>query len=92
MSGEFYSLDEIKTTEAGAPLGLYPDTMFVYICSLSPDVTTHYRSAYNIMSLLSDIGGVMEILVMVAGVFMQPITFHLFFIKYLENLFLAKTF
>lgn len=49
------------------------------------------RRIYNFFDLLGDLGGVSEIIILVFGIFLLPISRHSFTIKATKKLFLART-
>ena len=51
----------------------------------------HSREIYNIMDLIGDLGGVMEIITTLCGIFIFPISEHSFTLKALESLYLGRT-
>ncbi len=54
---------------------------------------SHSREVYNLLDLMGDLGGVIEIFIIFFGVFIFPISEHAFTMKAkaLEKLFLART-
>jgi hypothetical protein len=51
----------------------------------------HSRKVYNLLDLIGALGGVLEIIVSVLGFFFLPISSHMFTLKALEKLFLARS-
>jgi hypothetical protein len=51
----------------------------------------HSREIYNILDLVGDLGGVLEVLLTLFGIFMFRISERSFVLKALEKLFLAHT-
>ena len=51
----------------------------------------HDREIYNLIALIGDLGGVMEVFIFVVGVLVYPINKHSFTIKSLKRLFIART-
>ncbi len=58
---------------------------------LSPNHVEHTREVYNLLNLISDLGGVMNIVTTIAGLFIYAISEHSFIIRALQNLYVAKT-
>ena len=46
---------------------------------------------YNFVDLLGDLGGVVEIIILVLGVAILPISSHSFLMRIFQRLYLAKT-
>ena len=51
----------------------------------------HERHSYGVVSLIGDLGGVLEIMVTLFGVFILPISNHSFVMKAFEKLYLVRT-
>ena len=51
----------------------------------------HEREVYAIMDILSDLGGIMEIIIAVIGFFIYPISEFTFNLKLLSKMYYAKT-
>ena len=51
----------------------------------------HSRQVYNFLDLLGDLGGVAEIIILVLGVAILPISSHSFQMRIFQRLYLAKT-
>ena len=86
----FYDVGLVSTTEyptlAGMPGVLYAMNFFIDAVKIS-----HSREVYNILDLIGDLGGVLEVIIFVFGVFLFPISEFSFVMKALEKLYLART-
>jgi hypothetical protein len=51
----------------------------------------HQREVYNLLDLIGDLGGVLEVIIAFFGLFIYPISEFSFFLTALERLFLART-
>ena len=51
----------------------------------------HERKIYTLIDILGDLGGVVQIIVLFFGVFLNPIAEHSFVMKATKRLFTAKT-
>jgi len=51
----------------------------------------HVREAYNLMDLIGDLGGVLELMALLFSFIISPISEFSFFLKALEKLYLVKT-
>ena len=51
----------------------------------------HTRIVYNFLDLLGDLGGVTEVIMIVFGFFIFPISEHSFIMKATQKFFLART-
>ena len=51
----------------------------------------HQRRIYGYLDLLGDLGGVTEVIMIVFGIFLFPISKHSFIIKATKKLFMART-
>lgn len=69
----------------------YPDTVYSHYFSLSNEQLIHERTVYNFLDLLGDIGGLMEIFVLIFGVFLFPLSTFSFTLKAFEKLYLIRT-
>ena len=52
---------------------------------------SHERVIYSFLDLLGDLGGVTEIIMVVFGIFLFPISEHSFHTSALKRMFMAKT-
>jgi len=52
---------------------------------------THNRKIYGVIDLLGDLGGVTEVIMIVFGVFLFPVSEFSFVMKAAKRLFLART-
>ena len=53
--------------------------------------TSHQREVYNLFDLIGDLGGVLEVILAVLGLFILPVSEHSFVMKALSKLYLART-
>ena len=53
--------------------------------------SVHRRRVYSIFDFLGDLGGVIEIILLVFGMFLLPIAKHSFILKATKKLYLART-
>jgi hypothetical protein len=51
----------------------------------------HSREVYNLLDLIGDIGGVLDVLLLLFGLLIYPISEHSFVLKAIEKLFLAHS-
>lgn len=58
---------------------------------LSQNGMHHKRRVYNIIDLMGDIGGLLEISMILFGIFLYPISEHSFVIKVAKRMFFART-
>ena len=67
------------------------DTLYQTVLVLDQEHINHKRTTYNLVELLSDLGGVTEVFVMIVGFFLVPIAEHSFIVKAIRRVFKAKT-
>jgi len=48
---------------------------------LSSEVRKHSRQVYNVLDLLGDLGGVVEVVMVFFGIFLYPLSKHNFVLK-----------
>ena len=58
---------------------------------IAPILIEHSREVYNILDLIGDLGGVLEVFSLIFGLFVAPIAEHSFTMRAMRKLFLAKT-
>jgi hypothetical protein len=58
---------------------------------LGPMKVEHTREVYDLLNLISDLGGVMNIVTTCAAMLIYSISEHSFIVRALQNLYLAKT-
>ena len=51
----------------------------------------HSRQTYNFFDLLSDLGGVMEVIMLIASVMIIPISEHAFVVRAITKMYYAKS-
>ena len=68
-----------------------PGNLLVYEMYLNPTRMDHTRKAYDILDLISELGGVLNIVTTLAGLLIYSISEHSFIVRALQNLYLAKT-
>ena len=51
----------------------------------------HERKVYGWLDLIGDLGGVTEIIGLIFGFFLLPVSYHSFIMKATQNLFYART-
>ena len=70
--GSFYQLGKILATES------HPDAnegmIFNMVVYLQPEGVRHRREVYNVLDLIGDLGGVMEVFHVLFGLFINPIS------------------
>lgn len=52
---------------------------------------TNTRKVYNLLDMLSDLGGITEVMLIIFSRFMNPISKHSFNLKVIKKLYLANT-
>ena len=72
--------------------GKYEGILFDLTVSLAATKIEHTREVYNLMDLIGELGGVLEILIVLCSYFVCPISEHTFVLKALESLYLGRTF
>ena len=65
--------------------------IFMFDITLMPQQQEHSREVYNLLDLMGDLGGVLEVFIFACGIILFPISEHSFVIKALQILFLART-
>lgn len=58
---------------------------------LMSEVITHARKIYGFIDLLGDLGGVTEVIMLVFGFFLFPVSEQSFIVQATKRLFMAKT-
>ena len=91
LKGSFFDIDEINELVNETPINSIPNVMLNIVIGISENKKEHSREVYNLMDLIGDLGGVLDLLVLLAGIFICPISEHSFFLKAFSMLFLAKT-
>ena len=54
-------------------------------------MVSHSRRVYGIFDLLGELGGVMEVMVIIFGLILYPISEHNFYLNAIKKLFFART-
>ena len=58
---------------------------------LSDISVAHSREKYSLLDLLGDLGGVLEVIILVTGMIFFSISEHSFVLKVIEKMFFART-
>jgi hypothetical protein len=66
---------------------LDPDEILIFEIYLQETVKYHTRESYGVFHLLGEVGGVMDIIISVIGIFITPYAVWAFKLKYLSKLF-----
>ena len=66
---------------------VYGEKLFNVDFALSDQIKFHERSAYNLMNLFGDIGGLMGVFTFIFGLIIGPITDQSFFLKMVSLLY-----
>ena len=68
-----------------------PDHVYSNQLFLQPEQVLHQRSIYGVIDLLGDLGGVTEVIMILFGFFLYPISEHSFILKVSKKMFLGRT-
>ena len=71
--------------------GLYQGELLRVSTYLQEEAAFHEREIFNLMDLIGEIGGVIEVVVLVFGVLIYPISKQSFVLKATKELFKART-
>lgn len=58
---------------------------------MTSETIKYERTAYGLLDLLGDLGGVTEIILIIFGFFLFPISEHSFYVSVARSFFIAKT-
>jgi hypothetical protein len=67
------------------------DTLHSINLTIHIEIIENSREVYNVLEILGDLGGVLEVVIAIVGLFFYPISHHRFVLKALKKLFLART-
>ena len=65
--------------------------MYNIVLILGQSGLAHSRRKYALFDLLGDLGGVLEVIMIIFGIFLYPVSEHSFIIKAANKLFFART-
>ena len=68
-----------------------PHKLMTSIFFLSSISKMHERKVYSFLELIGDLGGVLEILLLIFGIFINPISEFSFYMKAIKKMFLIRT-
>lgn len=91
QEGEFYDIGKILDKPFKRVNEGDKDLLAVTTLTLSPDIIHNEREIYSLFDLLGDLGGVTEVIMIVFGFFLNPISEHKFNLIAAKRLFLAHT-
>ena len=88
FEGEFWDIGRKNQAESKRNEG---ESVFEMHIGIDSQLNEFEREVYNLIDLLGDLGGVLEILVMICGVFLFPVSEFKFILKAFELLYIAKS-
>ena len=66
-------------------------TLFMMNFQIYDQIIIHTREYYGILDLMGDLGGVLEIITIISGVFITPLSEYGFNLKAIQKLYIAST-
>ena len=94
-TGEFYQVQDMKEKhrpmKGKANHSRASNLLLKTDYFLAPQEWKHLRRIYGVTNLLSDLGGVMNVMLTVFGVLFKPLSKHQYFTNAIKRLFLART-
>ena len=83
--GHFYDFEESIENRQLNRIGAFKH--YLYVLEIDPSLNGlhHSRSVYTIIDLFGDVGGVLEIFVLLFIFFIQPLTEFSFLIKFIQK-------
>ena len=88
-SGEFYKITEIVHRPYHPEK--FPNEIFRASSYLQSEATYYEREVFNFVDLIGELGGVVEIIIIVFGILIYPISKQSFILKASNQLFKART-
>ena len=92
-TGDFYNF--VRKIESKYHIGLYSDgeelNYYRSVHNLQPTNTQHTRQFYNMMDLIGDLGGVMDIIIMLFGLVLYPYASYSYNLEMQRCLYKART-
>jgi len=90
FTGSFYNMKYYESQTINR-IAFYQD--FLYVLTILPTkyVENHTREVYSLLSLIGDIGGVLQVILLAFVSFMNPISKYSFNMKAIQNLYLARS-
>lgn len=93
LEGTFFNFESHR--EINFPRLKYPlqarNSIFIYSFTLSEVKIEHTREIYNLLDVIGDLGGVIDIVILLIGFFVFPYSEHNFYLKAIQKMFLART-
>ena len=90
-SGQFYNFQESVGTTVLNRVGRYQNILYNLAINPSDTELSHSRQVYTIIELFGDVGGVLEIFVLLFIFFVQPLTEFSLSIQFIEKFQKQKT-
>lgn len=87
--GSFYQMGKISVRNMHSHV--YPGEYLRLLFYMTPETINHQRKVYNLLDLLGDLGGVIEVIMVFFGIFLYPVSKHSFIMDASRSLFLART-
>lgn len=69
----------------------FPERIYTQNVFLNEEGVNYSRDVYNILGVLGDLGGIVEVLMIIFGFFLFPISEHSFYLKAARMLYFART-
>lgn len=70
---------------------MQPDLIYETNIYLTPLIQKHLRIVYGLTSLMSDLGGVMSLMISAFGIIFRPFSKFMYYTNAIKMLFLART-
>ena len=87
----FYSVGQTYSRMLFETSHKNPNLLYNIVLLLDQTGVAHTRVRYGLFDLLGDLGGVTEVIMLLFGYFLYPISEHSFIIKAANKLFFART-
>ena len=69
----------------------FPERLFTMNVFLNEEGVKYTREVYTILDVLGDLGGIVEVIMIIFGFFLFPISEHSFYLKAARMLYYART-
>jgi hypothetical protein len=89
FEGSFYKLGK-SLMEKKHP-DVNPENLFSFYLYIQPESIEHRREVYNLLDVIGDLGGVVEVFLFIFGIVLYPISKMSFIFKATKMLFHART-
>ena len=88
---DYYIMEKLNYIKSYPNIKTDPGTIFINEYAFKNTIGNFQRASYDILDLIGDLGGVLEMMIMFFGLIFFSVSYHSFNLSAFKKLFLVKT-